>query len=53
MRIKLFESFRKMIYFELIFVSMIVTSILGYLWIDSEYTTFNQQSENEKQNFIN
>lgn len=52
-RIKPFESFRKVIYFELIFVSMIVIGIFGYLWIDSEYTTFNQQSENEKQNFIN
>lgn len=26
--------------------------ILGYLWINSEYTDFNQQSEKEKQEFI-
>lgn len=32
---------------------MTIIGILGYLWINSEFTTFNQQSEEYKQEFIN
>lgn len=52
MQIKLLQSFRKVIYIEIIFVIIVTIGILGYLWINSEYTDFNQQSEKEKQEFI-
>lgn len=53
MQIKLLGSFRKVIYFELLFVSVTIIGIFGYLWINSEFTTFNQQSEDYRQEFIN
>lgn len=53
MKVKLFESFRRVIYFELIFVSIIVIGVFGNLWISSEYDAFNQQSKKERQDFIN
>lgn len=52
MRIKLLQSFRKIIYFEIIVVILVTVGILGYLWINSQYVSFNQESEEKKQEFI-
>jgi diguanylate cyclase (GGDEF)-like protein len=49
---KLLQSFRKVIYLEIIFVIIVTVGVLGYLWIHSEYATFNQESEQKKQEFI-
>ncbi|AGX41752.1 sensor domain-containing diguanylate cyclase [Clostridium saccharobutylicum] len=52
MYIKPLQSFRKVIYLELVFIIIATVFILGYLWISGEYNTFNQDSEKRKQEFI-
>ncbi|PRR84303.1 hypothetical protein CLVI_02290 [Clostridium vincentii] len=52
MHIKRVRSFRKAVYFQLIFMIVITAGILGYLWIHSEYTNFSQESKKEEKEFI-
>ncbi len=49
---KIGQSFASAIFFEVAIVIILTVGILGYIWIDKEYETFNQQSEKLRMDYI-